>query len=201
MDIDGCAGGDPGVRGADVRPATKLFASAIALVSLMGGATALATSTGSGAKPNKLTGYPTYINTIDLSGYQIETSYPLGKLDTGSTYLQKHTGNSVTATASAGPYLGSPAVTYKYIAMPVTHGIVLLVWLEPKFKHNTFVHKPEGPHLLGCHLGPGGRPEPRIGPDRQDGKPPDSVARHCRPPGPRTACAVDQAPARDHGGL
>ena len=63
-----------------------------------------------------------------------------GKLDTGSTYLQKYTGNSVTATAIAGPYVGSPAVTYKHIAMPVTHDIVLLVWLEPKFTHNTFVY-------------------------------------------------------------
>jgi len=123
-----------------MRPATKLLAAAIALVSLIGGETALATSTGGGAKPNKLTGYPTQINKIDLSGYQIETSYPLGKLDKGSTYLQKYTGNSVTATAIAGPYVGSPAVTYKYIAMPVTHDIVLVVWLEPKFKHNTFVY-------------------------------------------------------------
>jgi len=123
-----------------MRPATKLFALAIALLLLAGAATALATTTGGAAKPNKLTGYPSKINTIDLSGYQIQTSYPLGKLDAGSTYLQKYTGSSVTAKAVAGPYLGSPAVTYKYIAMPVTHDIMLLVWLEPKFKHNTFVY-------------------------------------------------------------
>jgi hypothetical protein len=46
----------------------------------------------------------------------------------------------VTAKAIKGPYVGLPAVTYKYIALPVTHHIVLLVWLEPKFKHNTFVY-------------------------------------------------------------
>jgi hypothetical protein len=107
---------------------------------LAGAATALATTTGGDAKPNKLTGYPSKINTIDLSGYQIQTSYPLGKLDAGSTYLQTYRANSVTAKAVAGPYVGSPAVTYKYIAMPVTHDIMLLVWLEPKFKHNTFVY-------------------------------------------------------------
>jgi hypothetical protein len=28
----------------------------------------------------------------------------------------------------------------KYKALPVTHDIMLLVWLEPKFKHNTFVY-------------------------------------------------------------
>jgi hypothetical protein len=123
-----------------MRPATKLFTLALAVVSLAGTATALAMTTGGGAKPDRLTGYPTKINKIDLSGYQIETSYPLGKLDAGSTYLQTYTGNSVTATAIAGPYVGSPAVTFKYIAMPVTHDILLLVWLEPKFKHNTFVY-------------------------------------------------------------
>jgi hypothetical protein len=123
-----------------MRPASKLFALAVALLSLTGAATALATTAGGGAKPNKLTGYPSTINRIDLSGYQIQTSYPLGKLDAGSTYLQTYTGNTVTAKATAGPYVGSAAVTYKYIAMPVTHDIMLLVWLEPKFKHNTFVY-------------------------------------------------------------
>ena len=123
-----------------MRSAKKLIALAIVLVVPTGAAVAVAASSGGGAQPNKLTGYPSKINTIDLSGYQIETSYPLGKLDAGSTYLQKYTHNSVTATAVAGPFVGSPAVTFKYIAMPVTHDILLLVWLEPKFKHNTFVY-------------------------------------------------------------
>ena len=123
-----------------MRSAKKLLALAIALVTLAGAAAAVAASTGGAAKPNKLTGYPTKINRIDLDGYQIQTSYPLGKLDAGSTYLQKYTHNSVTATATAGPYVGSPASHFKYIAMPVAHDILLLVWLEPKFKHNTFVY-------------------------------------------------------------
>jgi hypothetical protein len=46
---------------------------------------------------------PTKINRINLSGYQIETSYPLGKLDAGSTYLQTYTRHSVTAKAIKGP--------------------------------------------------------------------------------------------------
>ena len=123
-----------------MRTTKKLVALAIALVVLAGAAAAVAASTGGAAKPDKLTGYPSKINTIDLNGYQIQTSYPLGKLDAGSTYLQKYTHNSVTATATAGPYVGSPSVTFKYIAMPVTHDILLLVWLEPEFKHNTFVY-------------------------------------------------------------
>jgi hypothetical protein len=120
--------------------ARKLLALGITAVVLAGTATAVAATSGGTVKPDKLTGYPTKINQIDLSGYQIETSYPLGKLDAGSTYLQTYTASSVTAKAVAGPYVGSPAVTYKYIALPVTHDIMLLVWLEPKFKHNTFVY-------------------------------------------------------------
>lgn len=91
-------------------------------------------------RPNPLTGYPDKINTIDLNGYQIQTSYPLGKLDAGNTYLQTYTHNTVTAVATSGPYVGSPPVTYGYIAMPVTRDIMLLVWLEPNSQHNTFVY-------------------------------------------------------------
>lgn len=123
-----------------MRSTKQLVALAIALVVLAGAAGAVAASSGGAAKPDKLTGYPTKINAIDLNGYQIQTSYPLGKLDAGSTYLQKYTHDSVTATAIAGPYVGSPASHFNYIAMPVTHDILLLVWLEPKFKHNTFVY-------------------------------------------------------------
>lgn len=124
----------------EMRSAKKLLMSAIVLVVLAGATAAVAASTGGAAKPDKLTGYPTKINKVDLNGYQIKTSYPLGKLDAGSTYLQKYTHTGVTATAIAGPYVGSPSVHFKYIALPVAHDILLLVWLEPNFKHNTFVY-------------------------------------------------------------
>ncbi len=135
-----------------MRPAKPLIAAAIAVVALAGTATGVAAATGGAAapaapaasahhvKPDPLTGYPTHINTINLDGYKIETSYPLGKLDAGSTYLQTYKGDTVTAVAIKGPYVGSPAVTFKYIALPVAHHIFLLVWLEPGFKHNSFVY-------------------------------------------------------------
>lgn len=123
-----------------MRAANKLCVVAAAAVTAAGAATAIAASTGGTAKPNPFTGYPTKIKTVDLSGYQIQTKYPLGKLDKGSTYLQTYSGNNVTAVATAGPFAGSPAVHFKYIAMPVAHNMLLLVWLEPKFKHNTFLY-------------------------------------------------------------
>lgn len=136
-----------------MRSAKTLLAATITLMAVAGTATGVAAATGKPAtgkpatakatprvRPNPLTGYPDKINTIDLNGYQIQTSYPLGKLDAGSTYLQTYTHNTVTAVAVAGPYVGSPPVTYGYIAMPVTHNIMLLVWLEPNSQHNTFVY-------------------------------------------------------------
>jgi len=75
-----------------------------------------------------------------LNGYQIVTSYPLGKLDAGNTYLQKYTATTVTAVAIAGPYKGSAPVTYGYVALPITHNIIELVWLEPNSQHNSFVY-------------------------------------------------------------
>jgi hypothetical protein len=123
-----------------MRRAHKLCAVGAALVTAAGTASAIAATSGGTAKPNPFTGYPKTIKRIDLSGYQIQTSYPLGKLDKGETYLQTYSGNNVTAVATAGPFAGSPAVHFKYIAMPVAHDMILLVWLEPKFKHNTFVY-------------------------------------------------------------
>lgn len=135
-----------------MRPARTLIAAAIAAVTVAGVATGVAAAATHSpaapahhkqpysAPPNKLTGYPTHINTINLNGYQIVTSYPLGKLDKGSTYLQKYTATTVTAVAIAGPYKGTAAVTYKYVALPVTRNIIELVWLEPNDEHNSFVY-------------------------------------------------------------
>lgn len=132
-----------------MRAARTLIAAAAALVAVAGAATGVAAATDSPARPaaaahhtppNPLTGYPTHINRINLDGYQIVTSYPLGKLDKGSTYLQTYTKDTVTAVATAGPYKGTAPVTYHYIALPVTKSIIELVWLEPNFKHNTFVY-------------------------------------------------------------
>jgi hypothetical protein len=129
-----------------MRPAKTLIAAAIAIVALAGTATGVAAATSTPVPPihhvapNPLTGYPTHINTVNLDGYQIVTNYPLGLLDAGSTYLQTYSGDTVTAVAIAGPYVGSPPVTFKYMALPITHNILMLVWLMPNFQHNSFVY-------------------------------------------------------------
>ena len=52
-----------------MRTANKLCVVVAAVVTAAGAATAIAASSGGMAKPNPLTGYPTKIKTIDLSGY------------------------------------------------------------------------------------------------------------------------------------
>jgi hypothetical protein len=129
-----------------MRPAKTLIAAAIAIVALAGTATGVAAATSTPVPPihhvapNKLTGYPTHINTVNLDGYQIQTSYPLGVNDAGNTYLQTYTGDTVTAVAIDGPLLGTPAVTFNYIALPITQNILMLVWLLPNGLHNSFVY-------------------------------------------------------------
>ena len=69
-----------------------------------------------------------------------------------------------------------PAVTYNYIAMPITHHIMLLVWLEPNFQHNTFVYNfldHESSVVTYDHR----RPEPRFCLHRQDRRAPHPLTR------------------------
>ena len=43
-------------------------------------------------------------------------------------------------SAIAGPLVHDPPVTFKYIALPITHKILMLVWLIPNGLHNSFVY-------------------------------------------------------------
>jgi hypothetical protein len=120
-----------------------LALAATAMLALAGGATAFAATFSYGAKPSKLTGYPTHINRLNLAGYVINTSYPLGKLDKGETYKQIYkSGGRVEAYPIAGPYAQHKPVQisrFKYIALPLTKSSFLVVWLEPNQGHNVFV--------------------------------------------------------------
>ena len=85
-----------------------------------------------------LTGFPTQINQVDLSGYQIVTSYPLG-FDAGNTFQQDYgSDHTFSAKALTGPFVGQPPTVARYIALPVGHKQILLVWLFADGTHNTF---------------------------------------------------------------
>ena len=132
---------------------TKLLVLALTMAALLAVATAGATAGGSqgdgdwghpggppaGSAADPLTGFPDQINQIDLSGYQIVTSYPLG-FDAGNTFQQTyHADHTFTAVPLEGPFVGQPPTTARYIALPVGHKQILLVWLFADGTHNTFV--------------------------------------------------------------
>ena len=77
-----------------------------------------------------VTGFPNTINTVDLNGYEIVTTYPLG-VNAGNTFQQNYTDTGVTAFATAGPDLGGPNFVRTYTAMPVGHDELFVTWFLP----------------------------------------------------------------------
>jgi hypothetical protein len=75
-----------------------------------------------------ITGYPSKIATVDLSGYRLQTSYPLGA-DAGNTFVQTYAKRTVSALGIQGPGKGVKFAS-KYIAMPVGHRQVMITWYK-----------------------------------------------------------------------
>jgi len=76
-----------------------------------------------------ITGFPTQINTVDLSGYTIVTSYTLGN-NTGSTFQQDYASTSVDAFAIGGPFVGGGHFVSDYTALPVGHKMLMISWFN-----------------------------------------------------------------------
>ena len=105
-----------------------------------------------------LTGFPATINQVDLSGYQIVTSYPLG-FDAGNTFQQDyHADGTFTAVPLEGPFVGQPPTSARYIALPVGHRQIMLVWLFADGTHNSFVMNFETHIVSVVTSGPDGAP-------------------------------------------
>jgi|SRR6516164_7718782 len=71
-----------------------------------------------------ITGFPNQINKIDLDGYVLQTSYPLGA-NTGSTFQQTY--GSTTVSAHAVPDNGQRFIS-NYVAMPVGNKMLMVTW-------------------------------------------------------------------------
>ncbi len=88
-----------------------------------------------------ITGYPTQINTVDLTGYTIVTSYTLGN-NTGSTFQQDYSSTSVDAFAIGGPFVGGGHFDSDYTALPVGHDQLMIAWFNqtgPRWSTDIFV--------------------------------------------------------------
>jgi hypothetical protein len=74
-----------------------------------------------------ITGFPIQINKVDLDGYVMVTSYPLGT-NTGNTFQQTYKADGkVDAVGLVGPYTGQ-GFSSNYIAMPVGEKMLMVTW-------------------------------------------------------------------------
>ena len=81
---------------------------------------------------NGRAGFPPSVARFDLSGYVLQTKYTLGR-NTGNTFQQTYTGDSVQGVPTAGPYVGQTFDPAKYVALPVAHKTLYVVWQDPAF--------------------------------------------------------------------
>lgn len=105
----------------------KAKLAVVAAVVAVVAAVALPASAGSG----NITGYPTKLATVDLSGYKLQTFYPLGT-NAVNTFDQDYvSSNHVSAVGVKGPGKGL-VFKSKYIAMPVGHNMLMVTWYLAK---------------------------------------------------------------------
>jgi hypothetical protein len=74
-------------------------------------------------------GFPPNVNRLDLSGYEIEATYTLGR-NTGNTFDQTYTASTVQGVPVAGPFVGTAFPPASYVALPIGHKQVYIVWQD-----------------------------------------------------------------------
>jgi hypothetical protein len=75
-------------------------------------------------------GFPPSVTRFDLSGYVLETKYTLGR-NTGNTFQQTYTGGKVQGVPTEGPYVGQTFPQENYVALPIAHKVLYVVWTDP----------------------------------------------------------------------
>ena len=103
-----------------MRKARLAIAAAVVVLAALTAGIAVAVS-------GDITGFPNKIATVDLTGYKLQTFYPLGT-NTGNTFDQNYASSTrVSAVGVKGPGKGL-VFTSKYIAMPVGHKLLMVTW-------------------------------------------------------------------------
>jgi hypothetical protein len=77
-------------------------------------------------------GFPPSVARFDLSGYVLQTKYTLGR-NTGNTFQQTYTADSVQGVPTEGPFVGQTFPPAKYVALPVAHKTLYVVWQNDAF--------------------------------------------------------------------
>ena len=79
------------------------------------------------ARSHDITGYPDQINKVDLDGYVLQTSYPLGN-NAGNTFKQTYLADGkFSAECVSGPFFPC-AGGANYVAMPVGPKQLMVTW-------------------------------------------------------------------------
>jgi hypothetical protein len=79
------------------------------------------------ARSHDITGYPDQINKVDLDGYVLQTSYPLGN-NRGNTFKQTYLPDGkFAAECVSGPFFPC-AGGANYVAMPVGPKQLMVTW-------------------------------------------------------------------------
>ena len=107
--------------------AVGLAAAAIA-ATLTTGASASPTSAARAA--NNLSGPKISVDRFDLNGYVINAQYTLGR-NTGNTFQQTYTHSTVQGVPIEGPFVGFTFPPENYVALPIGHHQLYIVWLDP----------------------------------------------------------------------
>jgi len=81
---------------------------------------------------NGKAGFPPSVARFDLSGYVLQTKYTLGR-NKGNTFQQTYTDDSVQGVPTEGPFVGTTFDPAKYVALPVAHKTLYVVWMNPAF--------------------------------------------------------------------
>ena len=115
---------------------TKMLGVALAATVAVGVITAASASASkpahhfrAGHGKGSITGFPTQINTVDLSGYTIVTSYTLGN-NTGSTFQQDYSSTASTRSRSAARSSVVLHFASDYTALPIGHKMLMIAWFN-----------------------------------------------------------------------
>jgi hypothetical protein len=79
---------------------------------------------------NNLSGPKISVDRFDLDGYVINAQYTLGR-NTGNTFQQTYTHSMVQGVPIEGPFVGVTFPPEKYVALPIGHHQLYIVWLDP----------------------------------------------------------------------
>jgi hypothetical protein len=97
------------------------------VVTVLAAAFAIFGATHAIARGHDITGYPDQINTVDLSGYVLQTSYTLG-VNAGNTFEQTYLPDGkFSAKCVSGPFAPCAGAA-NYVAMPVGHKQLMVTW-------------------------------------------------------------------------